>query len=383
MNPNESLFLEFQSKMKTNFAKSLCFAAALCTPLSNFTNACTGITLISKDGAVVFGRTLEWGSFDLHSRLVVVPRGYEYRSELTDGEHGLTWTAKYGAVGLDAVGKDLVVDGMNERGLCVNVFYHPGSAEYPAFDPAKSERTMGSLDVCQYLLTTCSSTDEVRAALAEVHIVGVTEPAIGIAPPIHLIVTEPGGKAIVVEFTAGVVTFHDAPLGVITNSPNYDWHMTNLRNYVNLSPVAIPTKKLEELDFAPLGGGSGMIGLPGDFTPPSRFVRAVAFSKSARPVATGTEAMYELFRILDNFNIPLGAAEGEESKTKLEGLRSATLWTTVYDSKNLVMQFHTQHNRRVRQVDLKKIDFSQGGDLQRLPLDQVKSQDILDVTPVK
>ena len=167
-----------------------------------------------------------------------------------------------------------------------------------------------------------------RDALAKVRIVGVVEPAIGIAAPIHLMVTEPGGKAIVIEFTAGAVKIHDAPLGVITNSPNYDWHTTNLRNYVNLSAVALPMKKIEDMNFAPLGGGSGMIGLPGDFTPPSRFVRAVAFAKSARPTATGTETMYELFRILDNFNVPLGAAEGEESKTKLEGMRSSTCWTS-------------------------------------------------------
>ena len=86
--------------------------------------------------------------------------------------------------------------------------------------------------------------------------------------------------------------------------------------------------------------------------------------------------MYELFRILDSFNVPLGAAEGEESKTQLAGLRSSTCWTTGYDTKNLVMQYHTQHNRRVRQVDLKKIDFSKAGDLIRLPLDKDKQQDI-------
>jgi choloylglycine hydrolase len=173
---------------------------------------------------------------------------------------------------VDVVNKDLIADGMNEKGLCVNVFYHPGYAEYPKYDPAQSSKTLGSLDVCQYLLTTCTSIEEVRAALAEVHIVGVVEPAIGIAAPIHLIVTEPRGKAIVIEFTAGTVKIYDAPLGVITNSPNYDWHMTNLRNYLNLSAIALPTKKIEEMNFTPLGGGSGMIGLPGDFTPPSRFV---------------------------------------------------------------------------------------------------------------
>ena len=196
--------------MKTQFTKTLLIAAIICSPISNSSNACTGITLRSKDGAVVFGRTLEWGSFDLNSRLVVVPQGYEYKSELPEGKHGLTWKTKYGAVGLDAVGKDLILDGMNEKGLSVNLFYHPGYAEYPAFDPSKSATTMGSLDFPQYLLTTCSSIEEIRAALAKVHIVGVVEPSIGIESPIHVIATEPSGKAIVIEFTGDNVKIHEA-----------------------------------------------------------------------------------------------------------------------------------------------------------------------------
>jgi choloylglycine hydrolase len=132
-----------------------------------------------------------------------------------------------------------------------------------------------------------------------------------------------------------------APLGVITNAPTYDWHETNLRNYINLSAVALPGKKIEDLDFKPLGGGSGMIGLPGDFTPPSRFIRAVAFSKTARPTPSGEETVYELFRILDNFNVPLGASEGEgEAKTR--GMRSSTIWTTVWDTKGPVLPYPKQ-----------------------------------------
>jgi choloylglycine hydrolase len=144
--------------------------------------------------------------------------------------------------------------------------------------------------------------------------------------------------------------------------------------------VALPAKEIGELDFAPLGGGSGMIGLPGDFTPPSRFVRAVAFAKTARPTADGAETMYEVFRILDNFNVPLGAAEGEGA-SRIQGMRSATIWTTAYDTRNLVMNYHTMHNRRVRQIDLKSIDFGALAEIVRLPLDPQKQQDILDVTP--
>ena len=368
--------------MKKQSTRTLVTAVAISSLLANPANACTGLTLKAKDGAVVFGRTLEWGSFDLHSRVVIVPRGHVFKALTPDGNTGRTWTATYGAVGLDAIEKDFIVDGMNEKGLSVNVFYHPGYAEYPAYDATKASASVSSLDVCQYLLTTCATVEEARKAIAAVRVIGVVDPAIGIAPPVHLIVTEPSGKAIVIEFVKAEVQIYDAPLGVITNAPAYDWHITNLRNYVNLSPVALPSKRIEDLNFAPLGGGTGMIGLPGDFTPPSRFVRAVAFAKTARPTATGEETMYELFRILDNFNVPLGAAEGE-GESKIKGLRSSTLWTTAYDTKNLVMQYHTMHNRRVRQIDLKKIDFATQKQMVRLPLDQDKSQDILDVTPRK
>jgi choloylglycine hydrolase len=354
--------------------------ALTCLSMIVSANACTGITLRAEDGAVVFGRTMEWGTFDLKSRLVVIPRDFEFKSDIGDGKTGVVWKTVYGAVGLDALEKDFLVDGMNEKGLAVNVFYHPGFAEYPAAKSERQAKTLETLDVVQYLLTTCQNTAEVRIAIMAVDVVGLVEPKIGLAPPIHLFVTDRAGKSVVIEFVKGEVQIFDAPLGCITNAPSYDWHITNLRNYLNLSQVALPTKKLQDMDFAPLGGGSGMIGLPGDYTPPSRFVRAVAFSQTARPTENGTETMYELFRILDNFNLPLGSAEGE-GKASLHDMRSSTIWTTGYDTKNLIMQYHTMHNRRVRQVNLKDIDFSKTSKPVLNLLDHKKTQDIEDVTP--
>ena len=108
----------------------------------------------------------------------------------------------------------------------------------------------------------------------------------------------------------------------------------------------------------------------------------MAFSQTARPTPTGQETIYEVFRILDNFNLPLGSAEGQgEAKTK--GMRSSTIWTTAYDTKNKALYYHTQHNRRVRSVDLSKIDFGSLREQVLISLDEVKSQDIEDVTPAK
>jgi choloylglycine hydrolase len=363
--------------------KSVAIVAACALMLSGAVQAalaCTGVTLRAGDGSVVFGRTLEWGSFDLMSRLAVVPRGYAYTTHMPDGQPGLSWQAKYGAVGIDAVGKDILVEGMNEKGLAVGLFYHPGFAEYQPYDPGLAAQSLGPTDVGQYLLTNFATVDEVRDALSKVHVVPVIEPALGFAAPVHFIATEPSGKAIVIEYLRGQRTIFDAPLGVITNAPSYDWHETNLRNFINLSPVALPGKNIGDLNFKPLGGGSGMIGLPGDFTPPSRFVRAVAFSKSARPTPTGDETIYEIFRILDNFNVPLGASEGS-GEDKTQGMRSSTIWTSASDTRDKVFYYHTQHNRRVRMVDLKQIDFASFSDIKRLPLDKVKAQDIEDVTP--
>lgn len=353
--------------------------------ITSIADACTGVTLKSQDGAIVFGRTMEWGSFDLQSRVVIIPHGHQFSGQTPDHKPGLSWKVQHGFVGLDApaMGEGLILDGMNEKGLTVNGFYLPGFTEYQAYDPAKSSASIGPGDVIPYLLSTTATVDEAKAALAKVRVTPVTASSLGFAPPAHFIITEPSGKAVVIEYIKGELVIFDAPLGVITNAPNYDWHMTNLRNYLNLSHVALPMKKIENMDFAPLGAGSGMIGLPGDNTPPSRFIRAVAFSQTARPTATGSETVYELFRILDNFNLPLGSAEGAgEGKAKTKDImRSSTIWTTVYDTKNKTLYYHSQHNRRVRKVDVSKIDFASLHEPVIIPLDKNKNQDIEDVTP--
>ncbi len=339
-------------------------------------DACTGITLKAKDGAVVYGRTMEWGSFDLNSRLIVIPRGTAFVGSTPDGKPGKQWTSTYGVAGIDMLERYALADAMNEKGLVAGLFYHPGFAEYAPYDPAQASNSMAPTDVMAYILTSFATLEELREGMKSVRVVPVVEEAIGKPADIHLLVTDLSGKAIVLEWFQGALRIFDAPLGVITNAPTYDWHQVNLRNYVNLSPVAIPDKKLQDLDFRPLGGGSGMIGLPGDFTPPSRFVRAVAFTQTARSTADGPETMYELFRILDNFNVPLGAAEGT-GEHATAGMRSSTIWTSGWDLSNKTLYWHTQNNRRVRKFELSSIDWDAlTGDIRHVPLDREKLQDI-------
>lgn len=346
--------------------------------------ACTSIALVAEDGSVVYGRTMEWGTFDLNSRVAIIPQGYQMQGHTPDGKPGLAWQARYGVVGLDAIEKDYITDGINEKGLVVGVLYLPGFSEYQTYDPAQADISISSAEFANYVLTEFATVDEVREGLKKIRVVPVPEPALGGIPaPFHLTVIDPSGKAIVVQYLKGELKIFNNPLRVLTNAPSFDWHMTNLRNYINLSAVALPTRKIEDLNFAPIGAGTGFLGIPGDYTPPSRFVRAVAYSQTARKTPDAEETVYEVFRIMDNFNLPLGSAEGPDANPELlRGMRSSTIWTTAADTKNLKYYYHTQHNRKIRMVDLKKIDFSKNREaIVHIPLDKKKAQEVEDITP--
>ncbi len=352
--------------------------------IANFdTSACTGIRLVAKDGGVVYGRTMEWGAFDLHSRVALIPIGYEFTGLTPDGNNGKKFTVKHGIVALDMLGKEYIADGMNDKGLSIGLFYHPGYANYPAYNKAKADNCISAQNVSAFILSQFSNIKEVKEGMRKITVVGVVEKAIGIVVDGHWMVTDKSGTSIVIEYTDGELKIHDAPLGVITNAPTYDWHMTNLSNYLNLSMFSVEPKNLSGVKFAPTGAGSGMIGLPGDNTPPSRFIRAVAWTQTARKIENATEGIYEAFRILDNFNLPLGpdGAEGSGKGNDADVMRSSTIWTTAWNLTDLTLNFHTQHNSRVRRINIKEIDFTKiGAEIAYINLEEKKEQDILDVT---
>jgi len=345
---------------------------------------CTGITLKGADGTVVYGRTCEWGAFDLKSKVLIVPRNCEMTGSTPENKPGVQWKSLYGLVGLDALNKPSIIDGINEKGLACGAFYLPGFAEYKTYAPKEAEKSIGELEVVHYILSTCKTVEETHEALKQVNVVPVILKELGFVLPFHYMVTDATGRSIVIEYVNnGELKLYENPLGVITNAPPFDWHLTNLRNYINLSAVAVPPKKLESIQLAPLGAGSGLLGLPGDFTPPSRFVRAIAFTQTARPTKGDLDTVKEVFRILDNFNLGVGLAEGSDIHS-IDGdpLLASTQWTTAADTKNLVFYYHTCWNRRLRRIDLKTLDFNME-EVTSIPLDEKREEDLKDITPAQ
>jgi len=328
----------------------------------NTSLACTGISLRAADGAVVAARTVEWALGDAsHDKLVISPRGQQFVGQTPGGINGKRWTARFGFVSLMAYGQPFGPDGMNETGLYVGMYYFPDFASLAPYDPARASDSMSVGDYMQWILSSFRTVAEVRDRLTDVRVVNVQDPRFGGAPlPFHWKIADPTGASIVVEIVAnGEVRVHETFLGVVINSPTYDWHLTNLRNYVGLSQGSREPLTIDGQRFAPLGAGSGLLGLPGDYTPPSRFVRAAVLTATARPLANAEEAVFEAFRILDNFNIPLGSlAPADRQAGDIAG---ATQITTASDLTNRLLYFHTVANREVRMIDLKKIDFSRPG----------------------
>jgi choloylglycine hydrolase len=314
--------------------------------------ACTGITIKPKDGSIIFARTLEFG-MDLKSNILIVPRGKEYVGTAPGDKTGLRWRTKYGVVGANAFDLPVVVDGLNEKGLSVGLFYFPDFAKYQEVKGDDFGKALAPWELGFFLLGTCSDVKEAVAAAKSVRVGEVVQKYMGFAPPVHYIVTDASGKSVVLEHIDGELKVHANPFGVMSNSPTFDWHMTNLGNYVTVSP-----KNMEKIDLAGkeikgLGQGSGMLGLPGDFTPPSRFVRAVAFSKTALPVEKAKDGVLQAFHILNQFDIPKGAARANDQGKEVSDY---TLWTSAADLKNLRYYFRTFDNSRIRMVDMKAVD---------------------------
>jgi len=347
------------------------------TPISF---ACTGITLKSDDGGLVVARTVEWALSDAqHNKIMIVPRNKIYKALTPDGNNGMQWKGKYGFVSLTAYGQPYGPDGLNEEGLYVGVYYLPGFAEYAVYEKNNASRSMSVGDFMQWMLSSFKTVDEIIANIDKVIVVSVANEEFGGADlPFHFKIADPSGNSKIIEIVnQGEIKVYEPYLGVITNSPTYDWHIINQRNYLGLSTLPDTSKTFGTYTLSPTGGGSGLLGLPGDFTPPSRFVKAAAFTASCRPLETTEDAVFESFRILDNFNIPLGA-QVPEGHTP-EDIVSATQITTSSDLKNKVFYFHTMWNRQIRKIDLKSIDFATVKE-QVIDDDADKKNDVHDIT---
>lgn len=292
---------------------------------------CTAISIVSKQNEVFFGRTMDF-NYEIDLEAYIIPKNYRWSGEYLKHDY----RTKYSFICTgQPIGRLLAADGMNEKGLGVAALYFPEYAHYKSIKtPGKLSIT--SVELVNYLLSNCQDVKEIISLAPILEIIGAPDPVTKQVIPLHWIATDKTGKSIVIESTKEGLKILPNPVGVLTNSPNYSWHYTNLRNYLIISPDSIEQKKWGNLTLKALSKGTGSYGLPGDFTSTSRFVR-ITFAKNFMKLPkTREEMIIACFHIMKLVTIPKGIVIANNNKeeytqyTNFMNLNTGSYYFTSY-----------------------------------------------------
>lgn len=360
--------------MKRLTKNLIAFSVALLSNLP-MSYACTDFRLIAKDNTVLVTRSLEF-AMDLKSHLRSSTRGRQFMPITPNGTPAMSWRAQYGYLYLDGLDQDFAIDGMNEMGLSFEYLYLPGETQYQAIPVGKEKQAIPYLQLGDWVLGNFKTVEEVRQALANVYIYQQTIPALGSTVfPLHAAIYDATGKSIVVEFIQGKMNIFNNDIGVLTNSPSYDWQITNLRNYLNLTPYSPSPITLNGITFSATGQGAGMVGLPGDISPPSRFAKMSFMLKVAYLPNNAIETVNLAQHMINNVDIPYGLSRAMVSGKETT---ESTQWVVFKDLTHKTFYYRTYNDMTLRSVNMDKVDFAPGA--MRLSMPLASNPYMLDMT---
>ena len=319
-------------EMKALFITTLLIAGMLTT----YTQACTRVVYLGKNGMVVTGRTMDWKE-DLKSNIYVFPRGIERAG--ADKGNTIHWKSKYGSV--ITAGYDIgTSDGMNEKGLVANLLY---LAESDYYRPNDTRPVMGISIWTQYVLDNFATVDEaVKELSKETFRIDAPDMPNGARSTLHLAISDASGNSAIFEYIKGKLIIHEGKeYQVMTNSPSYEQQIT-LNNY-----------------WKQIGG---LVMLPGTNRAVDRFVRASFYINVIPQTDNQREAVAGVFSVIRNVSVPLGISVPAQPNI------SSTRWRTVADQKNKVYFFESTMTPNVFWINMKDLDFSAGAPIKKLNL---------------
>jgi choloylglycine hydrolase len=327
-------------------------AALSLTAMSHAALACTAVDIVAADKSVIAGRTMEW-AFDMQWTLLSIPKGTSLTLPAPKGASPRTVTTRYAVVGIGAgiIPGMPLVEGQNEAGLSLSANFLPGFTQYQSVDVADAANAVEILSFAKWLLGSFKDVADAKAALPTVKV--WTDPALPTGPTVpamHFKLDDRSGGSIIVEYVGGELKIYDDAAHVLTNAPTYDWHLTNLRNYVNLSSMGANTRQYGDVDVTALGQGGGTMGLPGDYTPPSRFVRAAFMRHFVPQPKDAGEAAQTITHILNTVDIPIGVAQSKDGDTVVSDY---TQWVSIKDlTQNRLIISDYDHRTSYLTIDL-------------------------------
>lgn len=304
---------------------------------------CTALTLISKNGYHYFGRNMDI-EYSFNQSPILVPRNFTYKNMAT----GDIEKTKYAIIGMGTIidKHPMYAEALNEKGLACAGLNFPGYANWN--EVIEGKINIPPYDVIPWVLGNFESVKEAMPYLERLNLVNKPINQSVPLPTLHYIVVDKYGECVVIEQTKESLKVYSNNVGVLTNSPTFDWHITNLRQYMGMKSTQPVNVNWSEEELKPLGQGVGLIGIPGDFTPASRFVR-IAFLRANAVVSENEEEnISEFFRMLGNVAMVRGSVVTPENKNDI------TLYTSCMCQEEVKYYYNTYNNYHINCIDMNK-----------------------------
>lgn len=322
---------------------------------------CTAITYQTRDH--YFGRNLDL-EYSYHEVVTVTPRNYPFHFRKTNG-----LKTHYAMIGMAHVADDfpLYYEATSETGLSMAGLNFPDNADYKPEAPGKDN--VAPFEFIPWLLGQCADLAQAKELLARVNLIRLPFSADLPLSPLHWMISDRSGS-ITVECVRGGLWVYDNPVGVLTNNPPFDFQMLNLTNYMGLSRDAPVNRFCPELDLKPYCLGMGAMGLPGDLSSASRFVRAAFTRLNSVSGGSESESVSQFFHIL-------GSVAQQRGCVRLEnGSYEVTLYSSCCNTDRGVYYYTTYENSQITAVDMHREDLN-GQTLSVYPLitgQQIRTQ---------
>ncbi len=299
---------------------------------------CTAIAL--RTDGFYFGRNLDL-ECGFGERVVITPRNYPFSFRMA-GE----MKTHYAMIGMAAVaqGYPLYAEACNEKGLCIAGLNFPQNAYYPE-DTAADKANISPFELTAWLLGQCADVREVRHVLSRTHLTRMDFSRELRLSPLHWIVSD-RNESITVECMRDGLHVYDNSVGVLTNNPHFEIHMTNLCQYLNLTSAYPENRFHSEVKLSPFGVGMGAMGLPGDFSPVSRFVRTVFLKYNLKCEQGEAGSVSGFFHLLDAVAMPDGAVMTPS------GAYEYTRYSSCISADKGIFYYKTYRNNQITAVDM-------------------------------
>ena len=271
---------------------------------------CTAITYKTKD--FYFGRNLDVER-SYNERVVITPRNFEIKMRCVTA-----LKTHYAIIGMATVINNfpLYFDATNEKGLSMAGLNFPDNADYKPFHNELNNIT--PFEFIPYILGKCKNIYEALDELEKINLVNISFSENLPLSPLHFIISDKT-KSITVESVKDGLKIYENPVGVLTNNPTFDYHLMNLNNYMTLNEGKCENKFSDELKFNNYSLGLGALGLPGDFSSPSRFIKATFVKYKSKLGSSEKESVNQFFHILNSVAMPKGCVlvrDGEYEYTR-------------------------------------------------------------------